>query len=134
MANQIMESMTNIFNILYLVDILLISMRNRSDRQKNKQLILDAMLRYYNTTHILPSQKMLAQMTGLSTRTIRRYRDDMLNADFFQEKRSMLLTLMDYIVMSLIFSAIKGNVSAIRMCFILAFDWDITKQTNYIKT
>lgn len=114
-------------NIFYGIDILILSMKIRTDRQKNQQLITDAMLKYYSVNKVLPDQKTLSKLTGLSTRTIRRYKTDILSTSFSQERRALLLTMMDHIVMALVFAAIKGNITAIRLCFNLVFDWDITK-------
>lgn len=112
-------------------------MKKRMDGQRNRQLIIDAMLKYYSANGVLPNQKTLSRITGLSTRTIRRYKNDILNVNFSPERKSLILTMMDHILMALIFAAIKGNVNAIKLCFLLGFDWDITKpswqQKKYIR-
>ena len=109
-------------------------MKKRIDRQRNKQLITDTMLKYYSVNKVLPSQKTLSKLTGLSTRTIRRYKSDILSTNFSQERKALLLTMMDHVVMALVFAAIKGNISAIKLCLKLGFDWDITKPRWQQKT
>ncbi len=108
------------------------------NRKTNKWLqtnetIGDQSLKFFAEHKRMPSNEDLAKLTGLNVNTISRHQKGKpaLLSNAVGAYKSTFMNMGAKYTMALINQALKGNLEAIKICFNLGFDYNITPKINF---
>lgn len=91
----------------------------RSDWERNNRAIRDAIITFFKKNAKLPLNRELAEITGISERTIQEHLDSLDFDTIFKYSKSRMMTYAPDVFLSVVRQALKGNSKAQTLFFTL---------------
>jgi DNA-binding transcriptional regulator YhcF (GntR family) len=106
----------------------------RRDWQKLNSEIAKTQLQYMRDNQSIPTNSELANILGISERTIIRHLQHIDHSALFQEHKQTFTVFAPQIFMTIYNSALKGSSQAQKMLLQIIFNWAPPKSFDYSET